>query len=83
MGGSSTHNEDEDSEDQPLVRHRKSRQMSTGSIDSDTEIQDTRVRSSTNARKETGTGGPQHNETDIGLDEVHFRSVFCWRNYAG
>lgn len=82
MGGSSTQNEDEDIEDQPLVRH-KSRQMSAGSVDSDTEFQDTKVGSSSNPQKDTGSGDPQHNEIDIGLDEVHFRSLFYWRNCAG
>lgn len=83
MGGSSTQNEDEEVEDQPLVRQRRSGQMSTGSVDSDTGIQDTKVSPSSSPKNGIGTEDPQHNETDIGLDEVHFRNPFYWMKYAG
>ncbi|KAL1828399.1 hypothetical protein DCAR_0207603 [Daucus carota subsp. sativus] len=68
VGGSSTHDEVEDIEDHPLVRHR-SRRMSSGSVDSGTEIRDNEGSPPTNPQHDTGTDHPQHHETDIGLEE--------------
>lgn len=64
VGGSSTQDEVEDIEDHPLVRHR-TRRMSSGSVDSGTEIQDTED----SPQHDTGSDHPQHNENDIGLEE--------------
>lgn len=70
MGGSSTQDEVEDIEDHPLVRHR-SRRMSSGSVDSGTEIRDTGDSPPSSPQHDTGSDHPQHNETEVGLEEVN------------
>lgn len=68
VGGSSTQDEVEDIEDDPLVRHR-SRRMSSGSVDSGTEIRDTEDSPPSSPQHDPGSDRPQHNATDIGLEE--------------
>ncbi|KAL8114557.1 plant UBX domain-containing protein 8-like [Apium graveolens] len=68
VGGSSTQDEVEDIEDHPLVRNR-SRRMSSGSVDSGTEIRDTGGSPPLSPQHDTGSDHPQHNETDSGLEE--------------
>ena len=47
--------------------------MSSGSVDSGTEIRDNEGSPPTNPQHDTGTDHPQHHENDIGLEEVNFK----------
>lgn len=80
MGGSSTQDEVEDIEDDPLVRHR-SRRMSSGSVDSGTEIRDTEDSPPSSPQHDPGSDRPQHNATDIGLEEVKHISFFLPKEF--